>query len=75
MGYDKNLLVESIQNRLQNEVFFVLHFVVFIHFFCCNDHDWVARYMDRQLLHIIYYWTIGSVQLVAILELNAKKLW
>ena len=33
MGYDKNLLVESIQNRLQNEVFFVLHFVVFIHFF------------------------------------------
>ena len=31
--------------------------------------------MYRQLLHIIYYWTIGSVQLVAILELNAKKLW
>jgi hypothetical protein len=31
MGYDKNLLVESIQNRLQNEVLFLLHFVVFIH--------------------------------------------
>jgi hypothetical protein len=33
MGYDKNLLVESIQNRLQNEVLFSLHFIVFIHFF------------------------------------------
>lgn len=75
MGYDKNLLVESIQNRLQNEVLFLLHFVVFIHLFCFIDHESIARYMYRQLLHIICCWTIGFVQPVAILELNAKKLW
>jgi hypothetical protein len=44
-------------------------------FFCCYIHDRITCYMYRQLLHIICCWTIGFVQPVVILELNAKKLW
>ncbi|WVZ76748.1 hypothetical protein U9M48_024691 [Paspalum notatum var. saurae] len=41
-----------------------------------REHDWLMRKLSvRQLLLIIYSWTIGFVQPVAILELNVKKQW
>jgi hypothetical protein len=71
MGFDKNLLIESVQNRLQNEVSTL---------FCCPYLVVVLGYHDtvwlcRQQLPIIYSWTIGFAQPVVILELSFKNLW
>lgn len=70
MGFDRNQLVESLRNRVQNEVStFTTHFLY--HF---SPVSLVAAYF-RVLLHTICYWITDSVFPVAILELSSRKPW
>jgi hypothetical protein len=78
MGFDKSLLIESLQNRLQNEVFALTchpywgcHHNFFFTLLLCHD----IFYLYRRQLYITYSWTIGFVQTVVILELTFKNLW
>lgn len=70
MGFDSSQLIESLRNRVQNEVRIFetrLHYspLLFSHFL--ED--------LRQLLHTICYWITGSGSRVAILALSFRKLW
>jgi hypothetical protein len=80
MGFDKSLLIESLQNRLQNEVFSLTchpywgyHHKVFFSLLSCHD----IFHLYRRQLYITYSWTISFVQVqtVVILELTFKNLW
>lgn len=71
MGFDKSHVCESLCSRLQNEVW-DMHCEPYVPFV-----TWLLIFgkFSRQLLHIIYCWTIGLEQLVAILGQIIKNQW
>ncbi|RYQ85945.1 hypothetical protein Ahy_B10g105591 isoform A [Arachis hypogaea] len=69
MGFDRNQLVESLRNRIQNEVC-TLHSLLS----CPPDHLLLLSMYFRVLWHTTCYWITGSVFLAAILELSFKRL-
>ncbi|XP_054809023.1 SNF1-related protein kinase catalytic subunit alpha KIN10-like isoform X4 [Prosopis cineraria] len=70
MGFDRNQLVESLRNRLQNEVCTLYSFAVYL------PHSlFLPSMYFRVPWHIICYWTTGSVFRVAILVLSFKRVW
>ncbi|XBJ11866.1 hypothetical protein VPH35_016488 [Triticum aestivum] len=70
MGFDKNQLTESLQKRLQNEVFALL-----CSFLVVLNGTITKFYLCRRQLHIIYSWTISFVQPVVTLEPSIKSQW
>ena len=70
MGFDRNQLVESLRNRIQNEVCALHSLLLYL-----PDCLLLPSMYFRVLQHTICCWTTGSVFLVAILELSFKRLW
>ena len=70
MGFDRNQLVESLQNRIQNEVRAIHFLLVYLPAYLLLPFIYF-----RVLLHTICYWTTDSVFPVAILELSFKSQW
>lgn len=87
MGFDRNLLVESLRNRVQNDVYHSWPFKLLVSFLSSrsqkkkktyqfsNSAFWVLAKYFRLPLHTICYWTTVSVFPVAILELSFRNLW
>ena len=78
MGFDRNQLVESLRNRIQNEVHNYFNLLSernckFSLLFVTNNHC-IDNNFRLQLL-IICCWTTASVFLVVILELSFRRLW
>lgn len=75
MGFDRNQLIESLRNRMQNEVWTLIDLLKLVLYTILRYGLITYHAFFRLLLLTICYWTIDFVFPMAILELSSKKLW
>jgi hypothetical protein len=75
MGFDRIQLIESLRNRMQNEVWTLIDLLKLVLYTILRYGLITYHAFFRLLLLTICYWTIDFVFPMAILELSSKKLW